>query len=92
MSRKEPNPYALDVFFFLISNSACFSWDSPQLMDKIGYNKKHMVKVNEVSHYYIVIISKVILLSPHSVVAHSRYKRSSIKPGQISLTRRQPRV
>ena len=40
----------------------------------------------------MVINSKLILLRPHSVVAHSRYKSSRIKPGQISLAGRQPRV
>ena len=42
--------------------------------------------------HLVTIISKVILLRPHSVVAHVRYKRSSIKSGQISLARRQPRT
>ena len=59
-------------------------------MDKIGNNKKHMVKVEwSFSLLLLVIISKVILFRPHSVVAHSRYKSSGIKTGQISLAGRQ---
>ena len=76
MSHKESNPSTQDVFFLDI-RSACLSKDSPQLMDKIGSNIKHMVEVE----YNIVIISNVILRRPHSVVAQSRYKSSSIKPG-----------
>ena len=54
-------------------------------MDKIGSNKKNMVKVEW-------SFSLFILLRPHSVVAHSRYKSTSIKQGQISLAWRQPRM
>ena len=47
--------------------------------------KKHRRSRMRFFNMYFAIISKLILLIPHSVVAHRSYKSSSIKPVRVSV-------